>query len=507
MHKHKQQQTVCLCLAFLMFFFSFFIHDTFASAGPTSEAVVHTFDIGMRPTAYEKMISDESEPVFSVSVSVDGGSYSRGNIKLRGNASKGTGLLMPTKRIPIQLTFQRTDPIKKTLNNSCVKLINSLTPYRLLAEYMALDVFAFCGIPTPAHGFAFLRYNDVDFGLYLAVEDVNGEFLAKNFPNGSGSLFKEAQKDFSQDYSISNWFGSLYMTVDNGSDRIMALLDALDRGEGYEDYLDVDEFLRFFACLAVDGAASSFLTEQNNFFLYDNGEKFMLLPWDNSDAFGAYPNENNIDFFRMDPWEDYVYPPPVFTLLMEDEKNRETYHNYIKELNDTFLAPEHIDPYLNSLAALVQPYLERDPTILLNEPYSLPIRPSEGFGTVNVLLNTIHKIHLNLSDQLSGKTQAYYYNPVYFGNEDFPEGVMLQDNIEKIMGYYVKQTPNYDPEITQKICDAYPEWCRRTGNSPLYTDDPAEIAVCAAVFTGTFLLLLLLTRKRTKRRKVDNGST
>lgn len=493
MHKRKQK-TVCLCLAFLMVFLSSFVVDTFAQTTQTPEAQVQTFDIGIRPKHYNKMIEDESEPVFSVLISIDGGAYLRGNIKLRGNASKGTGLLMPTKRIPIQLTLQN-DTLQKTLDNNCIKLINSLTPFRLLAEYMALDMFDYFGIPTPAHEFAFLRYNGVDFGLYLAVEDVNKEFLAKNFPNGSGSLFKESQKDFSHEYSISNWFGSLYMTVDNGSDRIMALLDALDQGEGYENYLDVDEFLRFFACLAADGATSSFLTEQNNFFLYDTGEKFLLLPWDNSDAFGAYPSENSIDRFRMDPWEDYFYPPPVFTLLMENEEYKERYHAYIKELNDTFLAPENVDPYLNSLATLVQPYLERDSTILLNEPYSLPLQPSEGYGTVNVLLDTLHKLHQNLSDQLSGKSDAYYYNPVYFGNEDFPEGVIMQDNMEKILGYYIKNTPNYDPDITQKICDAYPEWCNSTRSIPLFADAPAELIVSFGFFIVCFSFCLIRFRR------------
>lgn len=499
MREQKRPRTVCLYLSVLLLFPSLFFFAPPASAGETAPAVVQTFEVGIRPAAYRKLISDETEPTFSVPVSVDGGAYLRGKLKLRGNASKGVGLLMQTKRIPIQLSFSRTDALKETLNNSCIKLINSFTPFRLLAEYMALDVFSYFGIPTPAHEFAFLRYNDVDFGLYLAVENVNDEFLAKKFPDGSGSLFKESQKDFSHDYSISNWFGSLYMTVDNGSERIMALLDALDRGEGYEDYLDVDEFLRFFACLAANGAASSFLTEQNNFFLYDTGEKFLLLPWDNADAFGAYPNENNIDSFRMDPWEDCFYPPPVFTLLMEKEEYKERYHSYIKEINDTFLAPEHLDPYLNSLASAVQPYLERDRTILLNEPYSLPLRPSEGYGSVNVLLDTLHRIHRNLSDQLNGKTDSYYFNPVYFGSEDFPEGVVMQDDMEKILTYYVRKTPNYDPGITEKICGAYTDWLRKTGGVPLFADDPAEVAVAAAIFTSVFLLLVILTRKKLKR--------
>ena len=357
MHGREQKKWLCLWLAIILALPSvgFFRIGAFTAELPVP--AVHTVDIGIRPTAYRELISNEAEPRFSVQMSVDEGPYFRGQIKLRGNASKGVGLLMPTKRVPIQLRFEQDNPFRESLNNSCLKLINSFTPFRLLAEYMALDLYSFADIPAPAHEFVFLRYNHVDFGLYLAVEDVNEEFLAKKFPDGKGSLFKESQKDFSHDYSISNWFGALNMVVNRGEDRIMELLDALDRGEGYEALLDVDEFLRFFACLAVWGANSSFLTEQNNFFLYDTGEKFILLPWDNSDAFGAFPSMDGIDHYRLNQWEDIDYPPPVFTLLMEDESNREKYHAYIRELNEAFLSPERLEPYFNELAALVQPYL------------------------------------------------------------------------------------------------------------------------------------------------------
>ena len=491
----KQKKRLCIWLAVIFALPSIWFCQSDAFAAEPSVPAVHTIDIGIRPSAYRELISNESEPRFSVQMAVDEGDYFRGQIKLRGNASKGVGLLMPTKRIPIQLASDRDTPLYNILNNSRVKLINSLTPFRLLAEYMALDLYAFAGIPAPAHEFVFLRYNDVDFGLYIAVEDVNGEFLAKNFPDGNGSLFKESQKDFSHDYSISNWFGSIDMVVDRGDDRIMELLDALDRGEGYETLLDVDEFLRFFACLAVWGANSSFLTEQNNFFLYDTGEKFILLPWDNSDAFGAVPSMDGIDHYRMNQWEDIDYPPPVFTLLMEDENNREKYHAYIRELNEAFLAPARLEPYFNELAALVQPYLERDPTILINPPYSVPVQTDSGFGTVGGLLETLGYIYQNLYDQLDGKTDCFYYDPVYFGSDEYPEGVMLQDDFEGILSYYIEHTPNYDPEITDKICNAYSDWGRQTGRFLVNVEDPVELVVSTGIFLAALLCLIVFVRK------------
>ena len=276
MHAHKLRIILCLCLAFFFALPPHFCYHSGAFSAEPSAPVVHTFDICIQPSAYRQLVSDVSEPNFPMQISVDSGPPTRGKIKLRGNSSKWIGLALPTQRIPVQIAFDGANPMDETIDNSCVKLINSFVPSRLLAEYMALDLFSFCGIPTPAHEFVFLRYNDVDFGLYLAVEDINENFLSKHFSLPFGSLLKGAEGDAGRPFTHSSWFGELRMDLDHGEERILSLLDALDRGQGYDKYLDIDEVLRFFACTAAYGGIGSILQEQSNFFLYDTGDKFIL---------------------------------------------------------------------------------------------------------------------------------------------------------------------------------------------------------------------------------------
>ena len=484
-------RAAALLLALLMIFVSAF--HCMAAEGGTTDVI--EADVGIRASDYRKLISDETEPVFAVQIASEGGSPLRAKIRLRGAASKEMGLAFPTKKIPLDFKLDPDDALARVLGNSSVKLINSYTPFRLMAEYTALDLFRFAQVPVSEHKLLFLRFNGVDFGLYLALEELNGEFLAKHYPDGA--LYKSDSVNYKKATSISSWFGCLRLTAGKDTGRLDALLERLDAGAGYEELLDTDEILRFFACLAMYGADSTFLTEQNNFYLCDTGEKFILLPWDNSEAFAGYETVNGIDHYRMDPWEDIDYPPPLFTLLMENEENRETYHKYLRQLNDDFLSQSVVDPYLNGLASAAQPFFRRDATMFFNEPYELPLIPEETrYGSLNSLLGVFHSIHENIEAQLNGETDLFHMSTAY-GSVG---AIFSMYDTQGIMEFMMENSPSADPEITERVCDAYPAWCRSVGKIPFDADDPSEIVLCLTVFCAAFLLMVAAGRRRREKK-------
>ena len=461
-----------------------------AAADPIRE-----IDIGIRPSAFDRLTSNEEEPVVRVLLKGSGGERCGAKLSLRGAASKGIGLMSPAKRVPLELSPARADAVSENLSNTSIKLINAYTPHRLLGECLALMMYEALGIPTPAHELLFLRFNGVDFGLYLASEAVNETFLEKTFPDGAGSLYKADYEIRGGGYSVSSWFGALRPVADRGGERLAALIDALNRREGYEAYLDVDEVLRYFACLAVWGANGSFLTEGSNFYLCDNGERFILIPWDSSEAFAAYPTENGLGHYQMEQWEE-DYSPPLFTLLTEKEAYRDRYLGYVRQLNDAFLSPERLDPLFNRLAGQIRPYLLRDSSMFFNKPYSLPAQPEENsYGTIGALLSILHRIHENLNDQLAGKTDVFYSVSAY------PEGYDFTEDLDTIAAYFASNSPLLDPELPEKIRAAYPAWCRENGMLPLDADDPAEIAVSAAALTLAFAAAALFGRRGKRGKK------
>ena len=489
-----ENHATALLLSLLMILVSVLHCMAAESGGPD----VIEADVGIRPSDYRRLVSDETEPVFAVQIASEGGCPLRAKIRLRGAASKGMGLAFPTKKVPLDFQLDPDDALARALGNSSVKLINSYTPFRLMAEYTALDLFRFAQVPVSEHKLLFLRFNGVDFGLYLALEELNGEFLAKHFPDGA--LYKADSVHYEMATSISSWFGCLRLTAGKDNGRLDELLKRLDAGVGYEELLDTDEILRFFACLAMYGADSTFLTEQNNFYLCDTGERFILLPWDNSEAFAGYETVNGIDHYRMDPWEDIDYPPPLFTLLMENEENRENYHKYLRQFNDGFLSQSAVDSYLNGLAAAAQPFFRRDATMFFNQPYELPLIPEETrYGTLNSLLGVFHSIHENIEAQLNGETDLFHMSSAY----ESIGAVFRLDDTQGIMKFMMENSPSADPDITERVCAAYSEWCRSVGKIPFDADDPSEIALCLIVFCAVFLLMIAAGRRgRVKKRPI-----
>lgn len=360
-------------------------------------------------------------------------------------------MLMPTKRVPFELVFDSGADAVPRFSNPSVKFINPFMPYRLLSEYIGLDLFAASGVPTPEHKFAFLQLNGTDFGVYLAVEDVNKTFLTKHFSGNVGSLYKCTNNINPETDLRTKWFGTIFVKSDRGSQTLSSLLAALERGEGFEQYLDMDEILRFLACTAAIGGNASVLTEQSNFLLYDNGGKIMLLPWDLSEAFCAFLNGNGIDHFKLD--DGTGAPNPFFELIMQNPENREKYHAYIRQINDSFLSPERIKPYLLSLIQQVAPYLLRDRTIFRNVP---DLEKALTEGTVlysENFLAVLDEIHTQLQAQLDGKLDAFYLNEDRFVLPDLFTPSEWFDALSQ-------SAEDYDASIVSDVCDAYAGWHR-----------------------------------------------
>lgn len=467
---------------------------------PDGDGVVVQMDVGIRPDDFRRMISDREKIRHPVWVCSDSDAYRGARINIRGSSSKDIGMLMPTKRIPFELVFDSGADAIPRFSNPSVKLINCFMPYRLLSEYIGLDLFEASGIPTPEHRFAFLRLNDTDFGVYLAVEDVNKQFLTKHFSGNVGSLYKCTNNSDPETDLRTKWFGTIFVKTDRGSQTLSALLAALEKGEGFEHYLDMDEILRFFACTAALGGNASILTEQSNFLLYDNGGKFVLLPWDLSEAFCAFLNGNGIDHFELDNRSGD--PNPLFELIMQNPENREKYHAFIREINDTFLSPERIEPYLLSLIRQVAPYLLRDRTIFRNVTDLEKAMTTGNVLYSENLLAVLDEIHIQLQAQLDGELDAFYLNEDRFVLPEMIEYTEWLDALET-------SAEGYDATIVEDVCDAYPAWRSAFVKNELF-HVRKDFFIAAIVFAPCFLIaafrrriLYLIHTGRAKKRQAS----
>ena len=455
-------------------------------------------DIGISPDHYEKLTTNSEKVVYQAYVSSGDLNYRKVGINIRGTSSRELGLLTEAKRIPFEITQNRDLLFGNTLSNKSVKFISSFTLYRLIAEYLALELFSDFDIPTPEHAFSFVQFNGVDFGLYLAIEDINSQFLAKHYGPGISSAYKATNnEDKADEYIDSVWFGHLFEKVSKGSKNLSKLFQALDAGQGYEQYIDLDEWLRYFACVAATGGDGSIFTQLNNFVLYDNAGKFELIPWDLSEAFGGQAGPNSINRYYI--WNNAGNPNLLFDLIMKDPENRSAYYAYIRQITEEFLAPERLRSKYEAILEVLAPYLPRDHSIYLNNPDALTQLRSEQADSLLDLWHALNGFYNNLCSQLDGKADAFFVNEAY-------KNIAIRETLESILDQVEVYSPMYDPSLPAQIREAYDGW--RAEHEVTAGKEPSRFAAlyCGAPVIVIILLVIFYTHNKKKKSLYDTNT-
>jgi hypothetical protein len=163
-----------------------------------------------------------------------------------------------------------------TLNN----LVQDRSSLRELLGYL---VFRTAGVPSPRTGYARLEINGKPYGLYVDLETVDDDFLARHFGDPSGPLYEGTlEVDLRPDDLWS-------FELDEGDSPERAELAALiDRAQapgdsifyGPEPLIDRDAFVRFLAASAVTGDWDGYW-KPNNYRLYyePTARLWYFLPW------------------------------------------------------------------------------------------------------------------------------------------------------------------------------------------------------------------------------------
>ncbi len=472
-------------------------------AEETAPPEVIEVTVGISPADYKALTTDPEKIKYNVYAKINDGTYNDATVNIRGYSSKIIGMQTKAKRIPFELKFADSSVFSDAIANKSVKFINSFTPYRLIAEYLALELYAYAGIPTPAHSFAFVRFNDVDLGVYIAVEDLNKTFLKKWYDNDTHYLLKATPDADKADTGIdsSKWFGPLFEKEGSDTESIRRLLDALNRGTGYEELINTDEWLRFFACIAVTGGEGSVFTELNNIALYNNNGRFELIPWDLSEAFTGAGTRNGIDRYYVNEESDRLCP--LFELLMKTPKNKEKYHSYIRELNEGFLKPEHLQKRYNGLLNVLEPYLERDRSVFLKGSTTVSELRSGGSAPPNNLLYTLNGMYENLNAQLDGTASTYFRTEIDSG--------LNVTSLKALVKYYEKNSPQYDASLPKKIKKAYYPWAKSVGldvkpDHSYVLGTVISVLGAAAAAAVVFAVIRSKRKKAVSKKEADAGT-
>jgi hypothetical protein len=222
-------------------------------------------------------------------------------IRLKGNVEGSFREL--DEKAAFKLKFGKSAPFlglrKMTLNNM-------VEDYSQVHETLAYRAFRAAGVPSSRTGFAWVRLNGEDFGIYLNLENLDKVNLERWF----GKFEEPPQHLYEGEYGVDVTPGVESLPpgegyeVDEGDDEhiedLEALVAAVNAGEGpgwaasVASVADLEEMTRMWAVEKYIGHWDGYAGEEgplkpNNYYLYSGPTgRFQMLPWGTDNTWEPY---------------------------------------------------------------------------------------------------------------------------------------------------------------------------------------------------------------------------
>lgn len=440
MHVLKKYKMILLSGLLVVVFCvaAYFVVDRADSAADTyaahifQEDTVNEINIEIDEADWQDMLENPLEEEYhKANVTINGETVGNVAIRTKGNTSLTSVANSDSDRYSFKLDFDYYDNNGNYYGLKKLCLNNNYSDNSSMREYISYKIMGEMGLDVPECAYSHITVNGEEWGLYLAVEPVDEVFLAEHFADATGDLYKPegmggtgADLVYNGD-DISAYTGLNLKTNLNSSDgkEILALMQALEDGEGLEKVLDVEKALKYIAANVALANFDSYLgMTTHNFYLYEENGRFTIIPWDMNLAFGGFgggevdiyePTKQSMGGFgggdkRNDTQDNDAVtnatesteaqadannqpqPPdnadmqgggqpsggkqpqgmpsmgsgekPLVTTLLENETYRSMYEGYLKEIAEKYFTQEYMTALVTKIHDLIAPYVQNDPT-------------------------------------------------------------------------------------------------------------------------------------------------
>ena len=437
--------------------------DTYA-AHIFQEDTVNEINIEIDEADWQDMLENPLEEEYhKANVTINGETVGNVAIRTKGNTSLTSVANSDSNRYSFKLDFDYYDNNGSYYGLKKLCLNNNYSDNSSMREYIAYQIMGEMGLDVPECAYSHITVNGEEWGLYLAVEPVDEVFLAEHFADATGDLYKPegmggtgADLVYNGD-DISAYTGLNLKTNLNSSDgkEILALMQALEDGEGLEEVLDVEKALKYIAANVALANFDSYLgNTTHNFYLYEENGRFTIIPWDMNLAFGGFgggevdiyePTKQSMgggpqqrgekenaaqgnppnaekqsdgmpqgnppeqpDGENMSAEKGGNQPPdlmssgekPLVTTLLENEAYCTMYEGYLRELAEKYLTEDYISALVTKLYELIAPYVQEDATAFCTYAefeQACSIDPTDPYSLVYYAVNMSESIETQLN--------------------------------------------------------------------------------------------------------------
>ena len=363
-----------------------------------------SIDIRMDESDWDEMLKNAtSEEYYTCDVVINGKTIYNVGIRPKGNTSLSSIAMDPnTDRFSFKLEFDHFVEGQTCYGLDKLILNNNYADATNMKEAIIYDMFEYLGADASLYNYATISLNGQYKGVYLALEGVEKSFMLRNFGTQDGELYKPDPMemgggnsgkpsgakpeggfpgggggpmmggnganlnyiDDDLDSYSSIWDGALSDTSKADRRRVVTALKNISEGTDLEEYLDIDNILKYMAVHTFSVNQDSLSGNMaHNYYLYEYEGKLNIFPWDYNLSLGGM-GMGGSDASEMinDAIDTPFSGTEFFDTLLENEEYRSIYHEYLKKLCEEYVEGGRFDEVYSRIRSQIDELVETDPT-------------------------------------------------------------------------------------------------------------------------------------------------
>lgn len=327
--------------------------------------VVHQIEISLDQQDISSLYADPYTYVEG-EVTFDGRELDPVGVRLKGHIGSFRDL---SAKSGFKLDLNRFFPDQKLFDQKQLTLNNAVVDCSYSKEHVGYTLYRAAGIPVPRNGFAWIRVNGEDYGLYILTETPDDQLLERHFEDPEGTLYDGKYKHYADgSYQLMDFWPALapQFELEEGPDvanaDIIAFTAEVDASVGRADFyertsgvLNWESQHRHVAVDQLIGHLDGYSMNTNNYRVYfdpaDDG-RAVLLPFDLDYGF-LYAGQWGMDWNRPRArltnacWQD----------AQCEEAQREAMAWVLANAYDE----DELQRVIDEVEELITPYVEDDP--------------------------------------------------------------------------------------------------------------------------------------------------
>lgn len=183
--------------------------------------------------------------------------------------------------------------------------------------------------------------------------------------SGNGANLNYTDEQLSSYSDI--WEGEVTKTGEEDHRRVVTALKNISEGRELEQYLDVDNVLKYMAVHVFSVNLDSLSGNMaHNYYLYEYNGMLNILPWDYNLSFGGMNqgSQNSASEVVNDAVDTPFAGTAFFDALLENEAYLSRYHEYLRRLAQEYVLSGRFEVVYQRIRSQIDTLVKTDPTAL-----------------------------------------------------------------------------------------------------------------------------------------------